>query len=86
LVTDNGTPKSGADGKPISLIVFFPANEATIIDTWHTMGMRGTGSSDVRVERIFIPERRCWRIAPVRLGIRPLAARCTAWASGQSGR
>lgn len=65
LVTEHGAPKLGAEGKPISLIVFFPANEATIIDTWHTMGMRGTGSSDVRVERTFIPERRCWRIAPV---------------------
>jgi len=65
LVTENGAPKIGVDGKPIPLIVFFPANEATIIDTWHTMGMRGTGSSDVRVEQIFIPQRRSWRIAPL---------------------
>src|SRR5207237_8489116 len=47
------------------LIVFFPASEATIIDTWHTLGMRGTGSNDVRIEQVFIPQHRCWRIAPL---------------------
>ena len=65
LVTENGVPKIGPDGKPIALIVFFPASEATIIDTWHTLGMRGTGSNDVRITQVFIPERRCWRIAPL---------------------
>src|SRR5262245_60584040 len=65
LVTENGGPKIGPDSKPIPLIVFFPASEATIIDTWHTLGMRGTGSNDVRIEKVFIPERRCWRIAPL---------------------
>jgi alkylation response protein AidB-like acyl-CoA dehydrogenase len=65
LVTENGALKIGADGKPIPLIVFFPSSEAKIIDTWHTLGMRGTGSNDVRIEQLFIPERRCWRIAPL---------------------
>ena len=65
LVTENGVPKIGPDGKPIALIVFFRASEATIIDTWHTLGMRGTGSNDVRIEQVFIPERRCWTIAPL---------------------
>lgn len=65
LVTENSAPKLGADGKPIPLIVFFPSREATIIDTWHTLGMRGTGSNDVRIEHVFIPNRRCWKIAPL---------------------
>ena len=65
LITDNGTPRVGSDGKPIPIIVFFPAGEATIIDTWHTLGMRGTGSHDIRVDKVFVPERRCWRIAPL---------------------
>ena len=65
LVTENGSPKIGVNGKPIALIVFFPASEATIIDTWHTLGMRGTGSNDVRIEQVFIPARRCWTIAPL---------------------
>jgi indole-3-acetate monooxygenase len=36
-----------------------------VLDTWHTLGMRGTGSNDVRIEQVFIPNRLCWRIAPL---------------------
>ena len=28
----------------------------TILDTWHTLGMRGTGSHDVVLENVFVPE------------------------------
>ena len=28
----------------------------TIMDTWHTLGMRGTGSHDVRMNGVFVPE------------------------------
>jgi alkylation response protein AidB-like acyl-CoA dehydrogenase len=28
----------------------------TIMDTWHTLGMRGTGSHDVMIEGVFVPE------------------------------
>ena len=31
--------------------VFFPRESATILDTWHTLGMRGTGSADIAVNR-----------------------------------
>ena len=30
--------------------------EVTILDTWHTLGMRGTGSHDVQVDGAFVPE------------------------------
>ena len=29
---------------------------ATILDTWHTLGMRGTGSADIAVTDLFVPE------------------------------
>ena len=35
-----------------------PADPACIIDTWHTLGMRGTGSHDVRLEGVFVPDHR----------------------------
>jgi len=35
--------------------VFFPRQSATIVDTWHTLGMRGTGSADIAVSRSFCP-------------------------------
>jgi alkylation response protein AidB-like acyl-CoA dehydrogenase len=28
----------------------------TIMDTWHTLGMRGTGSHDVMIHGVFVPE------------------------------
>lgn len=37
------------DGADTPFGVFFPRQSATIVDTRHTLGMRGTGSADVAV-------------------------------------
>ena len=34
----------------------FADEGVTITDTWHTLGMRGTGSHDVVIEGVFVPE------------------------------
>jgi alkylation response protein AidB-like acyl-CoA dehydrogenase len=34
----------------------FADEGVTIMDTWHTLGMRGTGSHDVMIEGVFVPE------------------------------
>jgi alkylation response protein AidB-like acyl-CoA dehydrogenase len=65
LVMENGVPQIKPDGNPVALLVFFRADEAEIVDTWNTLGMRGTGSHDVRIENLFIPDRRCWVIEPL---------------------
>jgi alkylation response protein AidB-like acyl-CoA dehydrogenase len=52
------------DGDPFTLVTACPAKEATIVDNWHTLGMRGTGSHDVRVTDVFIPERRAAPLVP----------------------
>lgn len=39
-------------------LCWFPQSEVDFIDTWHTGGMRGTGSLDYSVERSFAPLRR----------------------------
>lgn len=65
LVYDNGAPRLGPDGNPVAMIVWMRADEAEVLDTWHTLGMRGTGSHDFRVSDVFVPERRTWTIAPV---------------------
>jgi indole-3-acetate monooxygenase len=38
--------------------MWIPIGEARIIDTWHVMGMRGTGSHDFSVEDVFVPSNR----------------------------
>jgi len=35
-----------------------PKSDYQIIDTWYAMGMVGTGSKDIEVKEIFVPERR----------------------------
>ncbi|MBV9863286.1 MAG: acyl-CoA dehydrogenase [Alphaproteobacteria bacterium] len=37
-------------------IFLLPARDYTIIDTWHVIGLAGTGSKDVAVEDVFVPE------------------------------
>lgn len=32
------------------------ADEVQVLDTWHTLGMRGTGSNDVQVDGLFVPD------------------------------
>src|SRR5262249_9099595 len=40
-------------------------NQVTILDTWHTLGMRGTGSDDVVVSDVVVPERHTALLAPL---------------------
>jgi alkylation response protein AidB-like acyl-CoA dehydrogenase len=58
IVMDGGTPRLAPTGKPMLRMVWVPREEATILDTWSVMGMRGTGSQDFRVDDVFVPERR----------------------------
>lgn len=37
-------------------ICFFPAADVTFHDTWHSVGMRGTGSLDIAVDDVVVPE------------------------------
>jgi hypothetical protein len=55
---EGGQPKPyPATGQPSPMLVFFPRSAATILDTWHTVGMRGTGSADIAVKDLFVPDR-----------------------------
>jgi 3-hydroxy-9,10-secoandrosta-1,3,5(10)-triene-9,17-dione monooxygenase len=39
-------------------IFLLPASDYTIIDTWHVIGLAGTGSKDVAAEDVFVPDYR----------------------------
>src|SRR5207302_9761250 len=46
-----------------------PKTDYKIIDTWYAMGMIGTGSKDIEVKEIFVPERRALELARCRGGL-----------------
>lgn len=70
LVLDGETPRMAPTGAPDFRVMFFPQGEAEILDTWHSLGLRGTGSTDVAVEEVFVPERLASGLfaAPVQVG------------------
>lgn len=52
----------GAGGRPKDFMtVLVPAADYRIEDVWDTVGLRGTASNDVIVERAFVPEHRVLR-------------------------
>jgi 3-hydroxy-9,10-secoandrosta-1,3,5(10)-triene-9,17-dione monooxygenase len=46
-----------------------PKSDYAIIDTWYAMGMVGTGSKDIEVREVFVPERRALALARCRGGL-----------------
>ena len=42
-------------------LCWFPQGDITFLDTWHTGGMRGSGSLDYSVDQAFVPDRRTMR-------------------------
>ncbi len=48
----------GEGGKPDVRNFLLPRSDYKVIDTWRTMGLKGTGSNDVLIENVFVPEHR----------------------------
>jgi 3-hydroxy-9,10-secoandrosta-1,3,5(10)-triene-9,17-dione monooxygenase len=46
-----------------------PKSDYAIIDTWYAMGMVGTGSKDIEVKEVFVPERRALALTRCRGGL-----------------
>jgi alkylation response protein AidB-like acyl-CoA dehydrogenase len=57
VVDGDGTRVRLPDGEPLLQTVVFPLDAARITDVWHVMGLRGTGSDNYAVERLFVPDR-----------------------------
>ncbi|HWT49793.1 MAG TPA: acyl-CoA dehydrogenase [Mycobacterium sp.] len=52
-------------------LVVVPADQVEVADTWHTVGMRGTGSHDVIITDAFVAEHRIVAIADIYAGTGP---------------
>jgi len=49
---------------PPRIVAYVPRDEVDLIDTWHTVGMRGTFSADVSVDDVFVPDQRVAYLDP----------------------
>lgn len=56
LLCSMQSASSREDPKHIHYLV--PSSDFTLEDTWHTLGLRGTGSKDIIVENAFVPAHR----------------------------
>ncbi len=52
-------------GNDALFAAFFPRQSGTILDTWHTLGMRGTGSTDYRADDVFVPDHLTAPVGPL---------------------
>ncbi|HEY0813098.1 MAG TPA: acyl-CoA dehydrogenase family protein [Pseudonocardia sp.] len=53
----------GPAGQPPELQMFFvPRNEISIVDDWHTLGLRGTASRGVVADRVYVPDHRVFSL------------------------
>jgi alkylation response protein AidB-like acyl-CoA dehydrogenase len=53
-VIENGVPKVDGNGVPETRQCLMRLSQCEILDTWHTTGLRGTGSNDVAVHDVFV--------------------------------
>jgi alkylation response protein AidB-like acyl-CoA dehydrogenase len=56
IYDENGEQLAHPDGTPIIRTALFPKSRAEMTDTWHVIGLRGTGSDKYSVTDLFVPE------------------------------
>ena len=71
LVDAEGAPAPRADGL-VAPFVFFDRPQIELLDTWHTSGLRGTGSTDYQADAAFVPEGRWVQVGGEPVIDRPL--------------
>jgi len=66
-VFDGDKPRLRPNGdQEIRMAYFYPKSIARIIDTWDVSGLRGTGSHDIEVNDLFVPDERTFSALDLR--------------------
>ena len=63
IVMDGDQPRM-VQGVPVMIALVIRAREARIVDTWRSLGMRGTDSQDVVMDDVFVPTARTFPLVP----------------------
>ena len=65
----------GSKSAPDARMLLVPKPDYTVIDTWHVAGLRGTGSKDIEIKDVFVPEHRTLAMDATKGGPTPGSAR-----------
>lgn len=70
MVGSRGVPNAQGE-RCRSQLVVIPKSDVVIDDTWFTLGMRGTGSKDIVLDEVFVPDHRAVNMAEAMAGTVP---------------
>ncbi|MEV6694551.1 acyl-CoA dehydrogenase family protein [Micromonospora sp. NPDC051196] len=68
----NAAVRPVGDGQFEPVMVLIPMRDLHVVDDWHTVGMRGSGSVSTVAEDVFVPAERVLPMGPVIVGAHPL--------------
>ena len=74
VLTDDNGPVMGPGGAPVSVLAFFDPKSATFLDTWYTLGLRATGSTNFTVDNLRVPRDHAFVLGPWETTAGPFAA------------
>jgi alkylation response protein AidB-like acyl-CoA dehydrogenase len=74
VLTDDNGPVVGEGGAPVTVVAFFDPKDATFLDTWYTLGLRATGSTNFTVENLQVPRDHSFVLGPWETTEGPFAA------------
>jgi alkylation response protein AidB-like acyl-CoA dehydrogenase len=72
VVMDGEGPRLTPTGAPATRTMWIAASDATLVDTWSVMGMRGTDSDDFVIENLVVPTARAFTLADASVDPAPL--------------
>ena len=63
-LTDDNGPVLGEGDMPVSVVSFLDPDQVTFLDTWHTLGLRATGSTNFTADAQHVPSDRAFVLGP----------------------
>ena len=56
------SPAASSTSGRVPSVVALPKDDLQVLDTWHTLGLRGTGSHDTVADEVFVPAERVFSV------------------------
>jgi alkylation response protein AidB-like acyl-CoA dehydrogenase len=87
-ISENGELRKTPEGNVGLFSFLLQPSEVTLLDTWHTTGMRGTGSHHFEASDIFVPEERVFstsRPKNYQASVIYSTSRATPWSASIAG-